>query len=76
MEEPLLSSLHRNIESTLIKKPRADHPGVTVMREEWLIDVQDWMPECRHDDDVTAESTNQQIVNDNEHSPHVRVMMS
>ena len=46
------------------------------MREEWLIDVQDWMPECRHDDDVTAESTNQQIVNDNEHSPHVRVMMS
>ena len=36
------------IESTLIKKPHADHPAVTVMREEWLTDVQDWMPECRH----------------------------
>ena len=38
------------------------------MCEEWLTDVQDWMPECRHKDDVTVESTNQQVVNDNEHS--------
>ena len=47
------------------EKPRADHQGVTVTCDKGLTDVQDWIPECHPDDDVTSEPANEQVVTDN-----------